>query len=237
MREKWCKGPKDIANQLVPKCDRADNLPMKEIVSFFNRTCGLDQRVAVIGSAFVFGGSGKNVLVDDATSQAFARYFDNFTPSRKLLAVLRKIHHGLQNGYAGVHIRFKDNMKIDDCNSTLVQKAYNHVLHELENKNVTKDTQILIGNSNRAALRCFDYHSKGDYHATTVNEIINSDAMIQKLVDEIKTEKSTVYLLLDQLLIGIADVMVVLSVDFGDSTFQDQMKARHHYRSDILSTL
>jgi len=210
---------------------------MKEIVSFFNRTCGLDQRVAVIGSAFVLRGGGKNVLVDHATTQAFTEYFDNFTPSQKLLSILRKIHHGHQSGYAGVHIRFKDGMEIDDCNSTLVQKAYNYVLHELENKNVTKDTQILIGNSNRAALQCFDYHSKGDYHATIVNEIINSDAMIQKLVDEIKTEKSTVYLLLDQLLIGIADVMVLSSVDFGGSSFQDQMKARHHYRSDILSKI
>jgi hypothetical protein len=140
-------------------------------------------------------------------------------------------------GYTGVHIRFSDNQVIDDCDESAVKEAYTNVLNDLNDKNVPNDTHILIGNGNRAALKCFDHHAKGQYSASTINGMIDSNGALQRMIDNIKSEKSTIYLLLDQILIGLSETVIFAHTGLSNSTFQPRILKAHTRRETIIEKM
>jgi len=250
---------------MVPQCHKSHHLSFPDLVTQFQNTCGSDRQIAVIGSAFVM--LRKSEINRDPThpiaklTKPISLYFQhNLIPTRKVLSLLHQIHSKLPEGYKGVHIRFRDWLVVDDCDDPLVKEVYQQVFQDLvgqqqqqhqhqQQKNVTitnptTHAHVLIGNGNRAALTCFRHHAHAhaqetgyQYHASTMNDVIDSDETLQKMVDEIKSEKSTIYLLLDQILIALAETIAFGKVDTTAGTFHSKIKQWHLRRGMILEQM
>jgi hypothetical protein len=248
---------------MVPQCHKSHHLSFPDLVTQFQNTCGSDRQIAVIGSAFVM--LRKSEINRDPThpiaklTKPISLYFQhNLIPTRKVLSLLHQIHSKLPEGYKGVHIRFRDWLVVDDCDDPLVKEVYQQVFQDLvgqqqhqQQKNATSTktnptthAHVLIGNGNRAALTCFRHHAHAhaqetgyQYHASTMNDVIDSDETLQKMVDEIKSEKSTIYLLLDQILIALAETIAFGKVDTTAGTFHSKIKLWHRRRDVILEQM
>jgi hypothetical protein len=251
--ERWCEGnmkPRLIYNEEGDKqCARPS---YQEMVQTFNQemseqshkniSAGIfeDCNVAVLGSAFNmdldFAAFDKNA------SNFFADFFAGFPPSDNVLSLLKLIHSKLPKGYIGVHIRVADyplktmfgNLKYPcgDKQGTL----YKNVLERigLADTNQAAAASVLIGRSNSHVKGCFQRFSKGRCNVTTVNDIIGGDKEILRLLENIHLDKSTVYLLLDQILIALAERIEMESArDY--STFQDLIVRRHRLRNVMLA--
>jgi hypothetical protein len=232
----WCKGPKhEIEKKMVASC--GDKASFADLVPYFMETCSLDRRIAVIGSAFVL----PKRLSDPGAyfGREANSSFKDLIPSQKVLFLLqaKEMYSRLPKGYTGVHIRFSDNQVIDDCDESAVKEAYTNVFNDLNDKNVPNDTHILIGNGNRAALKCFDHHAKGQYSASTINGMIDSNGALQRMIDNIKSEKSTIYLLLDQILIGLSETVIFAHTGLSNSTFQPRILKAHTRRETIIEKM
>ena len=227
----WCTGaPNEIEKKMVPGCGKSEKLSFTDLVPQFQHTCGLDQRVAVIGSAFV-------IPAPEGVKKGLLGFKDMLTPSRNFLSLLNQIHSRLPADYAGVHIRFKDNLVVDTCDDPDVKEAYELVFRDLVKQKAAYKGHVLIGNCNRAALRCFHYHAQGRYTASTINDIIDNDEALQRMVDEIKLEKSTIYLLLDQILIALAEKVALRNVATTAGTFRSRIMLWHNRRDTILEKM
>ena len=96
---------------------------------------------------------------------------------------------------------------------------------------------VPIGVGNTATLPCFKYHAKNRYNASTIVDLIDGDEELQEMVDTIQAEKSTVYALVDQILIGIAESLEFNRVEFGGSTFQSKISVWHQRREEVLEMM
>ena len=236
----WCSGLKDgIENKMVPLCDKSEQLNFTDFLHDFQHICGLDQRVAVIGSAYVMP---KPLW----TSRGQVAYYFNklIAPNNNFLSLLNQIYSRITEGYAGVAIRFRDDFDIDRCDYPDLKKVYDNVLHDLVKQKFkattsTNDTRpaVLIGNGHKAAMKCFRHHARGMYNPLTVSGIINSDVHLQYMVDRIESEKSTIYLLLDQILIGLADKLVLQKVATTADTFHSRIRLWHDRRNMVIEKM
>jgi len=240
----WCTGGgiNTMRNILVQKkiCEKSYELNWTTIIQMFQNFCGNNQRVASIGSCYTLPTpERKNVLFQEVTN-----FYDRkIIPSNKIIVLLKEIYSRIPDNYYGVHIRFEDKMVIDDCNSSSVKGVYDRVLdilHMFSNKqrNSTSIGYILIGNSNKATLKCLRYHSQGKYNSTTINEIIDNNDNIKSMIDKVDSEKSTVYLLLDQILISLADKIVLIKGErVTTGTFHNMIKHWHLQKDRVLEKM
>jgi hypothetical protein len=190
--------------------------------------------VAVIGASYVMPRADSNEI---PFGQEVNRTFANMNPSRNMLSLVGEMHSRLPAGYAGVHIRFKDKLVIHDCDDPVIKKAYENVLIGLKENDIPTGSHVLIGNGNQAALICFNHHARGLYTASTINSIIDSDKSLQKMVGKVKSEKSTIFLLLDQILIGMAEKVVLTHAGTTASTFHSKIIKWHERREIILGSI
>ena len=187
--------------------------------------------MAVIGASYVMPRADPNEI---PSGLEVHQTFRNMNPSRKMLSLVREVHSRLPTGYAGVHIRSKDGLVINDCDDPTIKKSYEKVMIGLKENAVPTGSHVLIGNGNRAALLCFNRHAQGLYTASTINSVIDSDESLRKMVDKIKSENSTIYLLLDQILIGVAEKVVLTHAGSTASTFHSKIRHWHGRREMIL---
>lgn len=117
---------------------------------------------------------------------------------------------------------------------------------------------VLIGNSNPAAQRCFQHYNSKlgySYEAVTINNILDSQQQqnennhtatnpsstvsLQKILEDVgkESDKSTVYLLLDMMLLGLANQVQYGKVKTNAGTFQARIKKIHAGRDTILKRL
>jgi hypothetical protein len=233
----WCTGEKEkIEGVMVPACEHSKNLDFSAIASHFQTVCGLDKRVAVIGSPFVLPAANGNY--------SLKHYFENeLMPSKSMLLLLKQIHSHFPEPYAGVAIRFKDNMKVN-CDDFEVERGYQQIFHNLLEKRalLEKDATmfVLVSNGNVAALKCFRHHAQKEKYAvnvTTVNDIIDRDKTARRLMKSIKSEVSTIYLLLDQILVALANEVVYQKIQTSWSTFHMRILALHSHKETILEKM
>ena len=117
---------------------------------------------------------------------------------------------------------------------------------------------VLIGNSNPAAQRCFQHYNSKlgySYEAVTINNILDSQQQqnennhtatnpsstvsLKKILEDVgkESDKSTVYLLLDMMLLGLANQVQYGKVKTNAGTFQARIKKIHAGRDTILKRL
>ena len=255
----WCKGDNTIRNKMVNGC--GDKATFSEMVSTFLKSCGRDSsdsdsaknrnsRIAVIGSGFVLPRIIPNAdYFGETVGGAMDDFFYQLPSSPEFTSLLREMYALLPSGYVGVHIRFRDKMVIDDCDDAAVVQTYADILRHLNAMKMmhvkgsgsghgihttTRVSHVLIGNGNKAALRCFDHHSKGRYTATTVNQLIESNGRLQAMLNGIPSEQSTIYLLMDLILLGLADQLAFAKLNVVANTFQIQIRNIHNYKDVIL---
>jgi hypothetical protein len=95
---------------------------------------------------------------------------------------------------------------------------------------------VLIGRVDSNSKNCFQAFTEGRCNVTTVNDIVDGDEEIQRLIDNIHLEKSTIYLLLDQFLIALAERIEMESF-YPVSTFQINIRERHRFRNKKIAML
>jgi len=82
----------------------------------------------------------------------------------------------------------------------------------------------------------FQISREEKYNVSTIHDIIDGDAKLEAMMDNIKTEKSAAYLLLCMIFIGNADTFTLQAVNFGGSTFRQEiiMWHEHQRRKEVL---
>jgi hypothetical protein len=204
-----------------------------------------DCRVAVIGSAFFSWDALQNDFstFDKNASRVFHNFFSGFPMSRTFLTVLRKVYAKLlpsssSNKYIGVHIRLKDKSKFPcgDKDGTRYKKVADRILAQ------TVNATVLIGcGVNAKAKDCLQSSLLSNkYQAPvvhTVNDLLNGDEEIIRLIESIELEKTTLFLLLDLILIALADRVELESHYKFESTFQVLIDRRHDFRSKTLEEM
>ena len=256
----WCKG-KNMENVMVPLCRKSKQMPFTGIVSQFQNMCGADRRVAVIGSAFVTKPAGKE-LGDLNVFDALSNYFlYELLPSQNMMSLLQRVHSTLPLHYTGVAIRFGDYFKFQNCDEPMVKQAYEAVFLNLTAKSTamlssTKEKSVagrqpsnaiehfvLLSSGHKDTMRCFrHYANKQENHrfdASTVHDVIQQHEDIQALVRSYAnfSELDTIYLLLDQILIGMADQIILQRIQEHSHTFHDRIKIWHRNRESLLAKM
>ena len=236
----WCTGTNETGDMLSKTRGGA----FVYVVKHIQQACSPARRVVAVGSVFHMSipepGSryfGKEV------DEAFLSFFLSLPLTKEMTILLRELYLRLPSGYVGVHTRFRDlNNKINlmECDHPSVKNVYEQVLDGLLKQNVTNNTHILIGNSKKGTLECMKHHTRGWYSASTINSIIDKNGTLLGTIDQMQVDKSAVYLLLDMVLIGIAD-RVVFALERGFpvaySTFQSRIQSLHGYRETIIERM
>jgi len=102
----------------------------------------------------------------------------------------------------------------------------------------TSTHHILIGDGNKAASKCLRHHSQKEYTLSTVRDIVKGDKVLKSMLDKIKSEKSTIHLLLDQILIALAEEVAFEKVGHnGGSTFHYRIKLWRKQKNRILGKM
>jgi hypothetical protein len=242
----WCsgRGNNTMRNMMVPMCERSDGLAFAELIPKFEDTCGNGKKIAAIGSGYVI----PEPMWNNSRQQAIFDYFNNkLTPSKKFMQLLKEIHSRLPDNYYGVAIRFRDCLKVDDCDSKDVKEPFERILQYLSTKKKNNDNNstepgnsthhILVGDGNEAALKCLRHHSQGEYTVSTVRDIVNRDRVLKRMIEGIKSEKSTIYLLLDQILIALAKEVAFGKVGTTAGTFHARIKLWRKQKNRILGKM
>ena len=243
---RWCKVAtnKELSLQMVQNC-ALSNSTFPDVVSSFSRFCGPNRVVAVIGSGYALPFTNHRESLDANTASAIDNFFHKLPLTPKLQEIVKQLYSLVsKSGYFGLHVRFRDNLVIHNCSE--VTETYTKVFSRLNESNglspSTAKHHLLVGNSNKAVLRCFRYHDQeGRYHATTINEIIDKNDELKALIDAIvAVPKSTVYLLLDMVLLSLAENVVLATQEDGyafESTFQSIIQDLHVHRESTLEKL
>ena len=244
----WCsgRGNNTMRNMMVPQCKESDGLEFTELIPKFENICN-GKKIAAIGSAYVIP---KPKWDSSRQVQTTFHYFrEKLTPSEKIMQLLKEIHSRLPDNYYGVAIRFRDRLKVNDCDSKVIRESFQRVLHSFSTKkknngkngpvfSANSTHHILIGDGNKAALKCLRYHTQGEYTVSTVRDIVHGDEALKSMVDKIKSEKSTIYTLLDQILIALAEEVAFEKVGHNIvSTFHERIKLWRKQKNRILGKM
>uniref|UniRef100_A0A7S2UE97 Peptide-O-fucosyltransferase 1 n=1 Tax=Attheya septentrionalis TaxID=420275 RepID=A0A7S2UE97_9STRA len=203
-----------------------------DMVKVFEDNFSTDPTIAVIGSAFIIRNrKPENLGFSDK------QLFLGFPPSKKMLHIIKKMREKLPQYYHGVHIRFFDNQKFN-CKDLEITQMFDSILQEAQhNFTATGETTMFVGFSHPTLKRCMtEYYINSTCNVMFLDDLMDEDSDIQSLVENVRVEKGTLYLVLDQLLIALADHIVFRDL-MGGSTFQGLIKARHQYKDDILAQL
>jgi hypothetical protein len=153
--------------------------------------------------------------------------------------LLEKVYQKLPpTGYVGVHIRLKDrpSFPCGDENGTVFKEVADRIV--VGEPNVTSGfggkMAVLIGGSASNTKKCFQSVANANWSITTVNDIVDGDVELLQLIDIIQLETETIYLLLDQILIALAERLVMDSA-MDRSTFQTLIQRRHMLRGETVA--
>jgi hypothetical protein len=118
----------------------------------------------------------------------------------------------------------------------MVKNGTNEV--DFTRKPTSVKTHWFVGTSHEHAKGCFDYFMKQtklmtdrtenieNVTALLLSDLMKGDPVASSMADKIRTEPSTLGLVLDQLLLSSADTVHTVSDSFG-STFQSIINRRH----------
>jgi hypothetical protein len=202
-----------------------------DMVKVFEDNFATDPTIAVIGSAFIIGNKPENLGFSDE------QLFLGFPPSKKVLHIIKKMRKRLPQHYHGVHIRFLDKQKFD-CKDLEITEMFHSIMQEAQhNLTATGETTMFVGFSHPNLKICMtEYCMNSTCNVMFLEDLMDEDLDIQSLINNVRVEKGTLYLLLDQLLIALADHIMLRSFMAG-STFQVLIEVQHRYKDDILSQL
>jgi len=253
----WCTGKDErIESKSVVGCPEKSSSNFTLLVHELNAVCDKSEAIAAVGSGYKLPSPHADEI--GVFRKQIHEYFTlKMSLSRPLLVLLTKMYKILPRGYAGVHIRFRDGFGCssqsceETCNKQEVEIAFQNVFRQLDEKSSSMSSanesvsvasnppfrHVLIGVGNTATLPCFKYHAKNRYNASTIVDLIDGDEELQEMVDNIQAEKSTVYALVDQILIGIAESLEFDRVEFGGSTFQSKISVWHQRREEVLEMM
>ena len=208
--------------------------------------------VARIGSAFAL----KDIddafkLYDEIAFERIRRATLCFSPSNKLLDLLRASIIHIPNHYVGVHIRFGDTYKLMKCNETKAEKEFIALISSIRNANITKGSAVYLASKDDNAKRCFDGHSGSNFKVFALNDITNPLPTDEKLgvfnvsavvpsftdaMNEINLDMGTKYLLVDLMLVSLGQSYFFSRVSFRpkSSTLQMIIEQRHEFRENYL---
>jgi hypothetical protein len=261
----WCKGPlEEMKIKFVRNCGMDSTFD--ELVPFFNQHCGGDHDdrndavVAVLGSAFVMPQPLPNsTYFDHHIQNVFSKYF-GLKLGDKFMTLLKSLYEQFtavvdHGDYSAVHVRFQDGMKIPSCNTTRVRNLYLELFARLKERNVTHGSHVLVADSNPAAFDCFQYHAAAAaagsdvvYRGFRIKDYIILDngnhnnpnhSKIKEMFNNINVQKDTLYLLLDQIMVGLGKEVVFSfhGTTMRSSTFQGQIMRWHENRKSILAAM
>lgn len=235
---KWCL---DIHEE-----DSTCNYPKSpsiyfEVLNALGKKCR-ETQIAALGSGFQIRAPPNATKI--ANFNEINSYFDQIELSNDMLKLLHSIYNKLPQNYNGAHMRINDRAVCEPkdtceetCNEEETKSAFVDFIKDIDS---TKNTShVLLGYGNDVVVKCFEYFAKEKYNITTVYDTVENDPQLFQMLDEIRSEKDTVYLLLDQILIGIAE-NVNMKVNFGrkfSSTYQGKIKEWNNRRHDILASM
>ncbi|GFH55548.1 hypothetical protein CTEN210_12024 [Chaetoceros tenuissimus] len=220
-----------------------ENLHTK-IVQSIEAKCS-EKQIAAIGSTFVVPTPANAKEVRNWNE--IESYFNQMELSRDMLILLQTIYKKLPQNYTGAHVRITDNRSCNPkktCEVTCTRDEHRIAFTELikDIDAIPNTSHVLLGSGNEVSLKCFKYYSKEKYVVTTTQDIVENDPELLQMVDNIGSEKETVFLLLDQILIGIADnVRMKFAYPFDHplkgSTYQSRIQQWHNGRKRILDAM
>ncbi|GFH59606.1 predicted protein [Chaetoceros tenuissimus] len=165
-----------------------------------------------------------------------------------MLKLLAAIYKKLPRNYIGAHVRVDDkatckpqNSCEETCNEERAKNAFKDLITDIDN--LHNASHVLLGYGSEMVPKCFEYFAKEKYSFTTVYETVENDPELLQMLERIGSEKDTVYLLLDQILIGIAqNVVMKFSFLYSNpkvsvSTYQKTITKWHNHRHDILQAM
>ena len=243
----WCKMEGSAAKKMSKPSTFLQSLMA------LSRRCHDGYDIAIIGSAFRLPPGGEKVI-DQPTRIAIENFFQQMPPTPRFKTLQREMFRLLSpngsddnGGYVGVHVRFWDNMEIsNDCQRA--KDVYQSILGELRdyqknNSNNGERITVLVGDSHPAALRCFEYFDvENEFIATTTSAILKRNPNLQRKVEELPVENSTIYAVLDQAMLALAKKFFFGAVwkdGFNGfySTYQARIQSMQKHRTQILSRL
>ena len=246
------------------------------------------QDVVVIGSAFKL----RRKRNRDRFPLIPVRAYEIFPPSHKVVKVLKRIVHGVQDqadaiidcdpilptDYIGAHLRIDDaimTMKSIKCSSSHYKKAFDPLIKDikkiisatntttvnesgsrskerlgLEHNHLNTTTRaIYLGSSSFTVRDCFLEALKHiqtpaeegkisiAFEVLMIQDIIDRDSVIKGLIDDIRLPPNDVLVVIDQIIISLAENIVMGKTLKITSTFQNTIAARHKDRGAQLAML
>ena len=229
----WCV---DIYNEKSCMYVKTSSL-FFDIANTIKNKCS-EIQIAAIGSAYLI-----------RPTNAIRKWsFNQLKMSTAMLILLNAIYKKLPENYTGVHIRIHDSAKCkpqktceEKCNEERMKNAFLDLMKDIDFLHNTP--HVLLGYGNEVVKNCFQYFAKGKYVATTVYDIVENDEELLYMLESIGSEKETIYLLLDQILIAIAENVRMKFAENPDnpqikaSTYQRRIKTLHNRRYEILAQI
>jgi len=212
------------------------------IVNAIKEKCR-DKSIAAIGSAYLIRPppNATHIKNWDTIESYFDRKLDL---SRDMLKLLHSIHKKLPLNYIGAHIRIRDLARCspkDSCEHTCNEKETKTPFLDLmkDIATVQNTSNVVLGYGNEVVLKCFKYFAKEKYIVTTAYDIVENDPELLKMLERIESEKNTIYLLLDQILIATAMHVKMKHANpvVTGSTYQRNINMWHNRRQDLLAKM
>lgn len=224
--------------------------PYEWYIDKFQKSYG-NATVAVIGSAFFLFIEFPKL---NSTEKPYARpFFDegdfrSILPSDRFLKAVKKALNVLGDAnYVGIHMRFKDAKDGSiNCTDRDIRNAYTNVRNNLRRQRVKQNATIFLGSSNRKVQQCYleNNHVQNGYtKVRTLHDLLEQDKQLkQMLTEEFVLDDTTLFVLLDQILISLANKIVLDQSSFQkfynfESSFQIMIMYRHTKRQHILNSL
>ena len=207
------------------RCTIQETRSYPKLLLYFNARFG-SKRIAMIGSAFNLQNKFENHTI---SAQLL-----NFPLTPRMHVLIQGIRSKLPSRYIGVHMRFKDDATFDCAsNETEIATAFHNVVTEIQHKQVTS---VLVGESHPQAAPCLRAALPSSFTILTVSDMVKKHPKIHRLMNDIPLQLNTVHLLLDQLLLALADWVVLDTTAFYafSSTFQTLIEERHRHRTSIV---
>jgi hypothetical protein len=226
-------------------------------VRHFNQHFG-NQTLAIIGSAYNIQIDAAFATHDEDAAKRIHQAVHSFTPSIKVINLLRAAFSYMPEQYVGVHIRFGDLFWIKHCNDSAVVEGYTGILRSLNESNVTNGTSIFIGSKDGRAKGCLEELSNHSYDVYNMNDLFEASAAatetnvldgntttnhtmgLQQAMDDLHLDLGTKHLLLDYFLValGVPPVFFArISFRPSGSTFQELIDDRNKHRVELLNRI
>ena len=234
--------PKQRENDLSGLCSLGHLRSYEEMIGNFQSIYAKDD-IAILPSAFILNNSNTQTK----------HFMDNvlgFPPSSNLSEFINILKNRISTNYIGIHLRYQDSADNNNANKEFRFKCSEDnkisVFHNLVGmKNVSHvsaastSISVFLASNSRKAVKCYKQFlvDKGIQVFTLEDLFAQEQNHATKLSSGIKTTKSTIYLILDQILVSMGKQILLVNKmkhldsfageDAYGSTFQWVIKTRH----------